>query len=134
MADIIRKEAGGALAFGDYTLGEKAKVNDFEANGGVYSLRAYKEITKLECNDSFVYESVPGTNVSAFLMKDTDVSFSVTGSEDAEITLGLEPEQEYDILLNGADAGKMKTNLGGKLTLSVELEEGKTVAVEVKKA
>ena len=134
MADILRTENGGKLAFGDYTLDSKAKVNDFAANGGVYSLRAYREITKLECNDSFVYESVPGTDVSGFLMKDESVSFSVTGPEDAEITLGLEPEQEYDITLNGTDAGKMKTNLGGKLTISVELEEGKTVAVEVKKA
>lgn len=134
MADILRTEDGGKLAFGDYTLSAKAKVNDFAANGGVYSLRAYREITKLECNDSFVYESVPGTDVSAFLRNSDAVSFAVTGPEDAEITLGLEPEQEYDILLNGADAGRMKTNLGGKLTLSVELEEGKAVSVEVKKA
>ena len=39
----------------------------------------------------------------------------------AQITVELEDESEYDITIDGADAGKMKTNLGGKLSLSVEL-------------
>ena len=36
--------------------------------------------------------------------------------------------------VGGKDAGSMKTNLGGKLSLSVELEEGQSVPVEIKKA
>ena len=49
------------------------------------------------------------------------MSFDVEGPEDAQITVELEDEAEYDITIDGADAGKMKTNLGGKLSLSVEL-------------
>ena len=45
----------------------------------------------------------------------------VEGPEDAQVTVELEDEAEYDIAIDGTDAGKMKTNLGGKLSLSVEL-------------
>ena len=37
---------------------------------------------------------------------------------------------EYEITVDGASAGKMKTNLGGKLSFSVEL--GNAARVEVK--
>ena len=50
---------------------------------------------------------------------DTGLTFQVEGPEDAQITVELEDESEYDITIDGADAGKMKTNLGGKLSLSV---------------
>lgn len=52
--------------------------------------------------------------------------------EDAQITLELEEETEYEITVDGASAGKMKTNLGGKLTVSVELGE-KPVEVQIQK-
>ena len=63
---------------------------------------------------------------------DTGISFSVEGPEDAQITLELEEETEYEITVDGASAGKMKTNLGGKLTVSVELGE-KPVEVQIQK-
>ena len=44
----------------------------------------------------------------------------------------LEDEAEYDIVIDGADAGRMKTNLGGKLSLSVELGDA-PVKVSVQK-
>ena len=51
----------------------------------------------------------------------------------AQITLGLEPETEYEITVNGESAGAMSTNLGGKLSLSVEIEEGKQASILVEK-
>lgn len=82
----------------------------------------------------FVYESVPGTTVEHLASSEKGITFSVEGSEDAQITLELEPETEYKIQLNHQDAGIMKTNLGGKLSLSVELEAGSCVPVSVMKA
>ena len=38
---------------------------------------------------------------------------------------------EYQVLVNGNSAGKMKTNLGGKLNISVELAGFGEVLVEV---
>ena len=40
---------------------------------------------------------------------------------------------EYEITIDGETAGKMKTNMGGKLVLSVEFDGEKPVDVDVKK-
>ena len=134
VSELIRSESDGTISFGDYTKTEKSKLDDFKHAGDVYKVKTFKEITKLERNGMFVYESVPGTSVEHLDVKEDVVSFQVEGSEDANITLELEPETEYAITVNHNDAGKMKTNLGGKLSLSVELEEGTCIPVVVKKA
>ena len=79
----------------------------------------------------FVYESVPGTTVKNFKALENKVSFSVEGQEDAQITLELEAEAEYEIIVNEESAGVMKTNLGGKLSLSVELEGVDAASISV---
>ena len=119
--ELIRTEANGTLSFGNYSLAAKSKVEDFEHEGDLYKVKTFKEITKLERNGMFVYESVPGTAVFNLTQSEAQMDFHVEGPEDAQITVELEDESEYDITIDGADAGKMKTNLGGKLSLSVEL-------------
>ena len=99
----------------------------------MYKVKTFNEVTKLERNGMFVYESIPGTAVEHFAASDSEVSFTVEGESDAQITLELEPETEYDININGSDSGTMKTNLGGKLSLSVELDAGNAVKVKVVK-
>ena len=121
ISELIRTEADGTISFGDYTLGAKAKLDNYEFHGDMYKVKTFKEITKLERNGLFVYESVPGTAVFSLKQDGSSMSFEVEGPEDAQITVELEDESEYDITIDGADAGKMKTNLGGKLSLSVEL-------------
>ena len=130
---MIREESNGTISFGDYTLGSKSKKEDFKHGGDLYKVKTFKEITKLERNGAFVYESVPGTAVNELSISENEVSFFVEGFEDAQVTLELEPETEYDITVDGVDAGKMKTNLGGKLSLSVEIDSGKLVPVKVSK-
>ena len=133
ISELIRLESNGTISFGDYTLNEKAKLDSFKHNGGSYKVKTYKDITKLECNDMFVYESVPGTAVSNFNKEEGKVSFVVEGEEDAQITLELEPESEYEIAINGETVGAMSTNLGGKLSLSVELEGNAAVSIIIEK-
>ena len=133
ITELIREESNGTISFGDYTLGSKSKKEDFKHGGDLYKVKTFKEITKLERNGAFVYESVPGTAVNELSISENEVSFSVEGFEDAQVTLELEPETEYDITVDGVDAGKMKTNLGGKLSLSVEIDSGKLVPVKVSK-
>ncbi len=132
ISELIRSEADGTISFGDYSLQAKAKLDNFEHQGDVYKVKTCQEITKLERNGMFVYESVPGTTVLGLHATDTGISFQVEGPEDAQITVELEDETEYDIAIDGADAGKMKTNLGGKLNLSVELGEH-PVTVKIQK-
>lgn len=133
ITELIREKADGTLEFGDYTLDAKAKLDGFQYKGASYKVKTYKDITKLECNDVFVYESVPGTTVLGFDKQEEKVSFVVAGMDSAQITLGLEPETEYEITVDGETAGVMTTNLGGKLSLSVEIEEGTEVSILVSK-
>ena len=112
-------------------MAAKAKLDNFEKDGDIYKVKTFKEITKLEKNGLFVYESVPGTAVMDFEETADTVTFTVEGPEDAQITLGLEEETEYEIDIAGAVAGTMKTNLGGKLSLSVELEGVDSVDIKV---
>lgn len=133
VSELIRSEADGGLSFGDYTLGAKAKLDNFDHAGAVYKVKTFKEITKLEKNGVFAYESVPGTAVTELHAVDGGVSFNVEGPEDAEITIGLEEETSYDVKIGGTDAGTMTTGLGGKLTISVELGS-EPVAVEIRRA
>ena len=133
ISELIRTEANGTLSFGDYTLGAKAKLDNYDFNGDKYKVKTFKEITKLERNGFFVFESVPGTAVTDFNQTENTVAFTVEGPEDAQITLELEEETEYEISIDGKSAGTMKTNLGGKLSMSVELEGADKVAIKVEK-
>lgn len=133
VSELLRVEADGTISFGDYTLDAKAKLDNFSHNDARYKVKTYKDITKLECNDVFVYESVPGTAVFDFNKEEGKVSFSASGMEGAQITLGLEPEAEYEITVDGESVGVMRTNLGGKLNFSVEVEEEKEVFILVEK-
>ena len=133
VTELIRKESDGTISFGDYTLGAKAKLDNFEHNGDIYKVKTFAEITKLERNGLFVYESVPGTAVTSFQESESEVSFMVEGPKDAQITLELEDSSEYEISINGTVAGEMKTNLGGKLSISVELADADAVAIKILK-
>ena len=72
--------------------------------------------------------------VHGFKADENDVTFVVEGPENASITLELEPETEYKVHVDDVYVGKNKTNLGGKMSISVDLEEGRPVKVDVKRA
>lgn len=129
--ELIRKETDGTISFGNHMLSEKKKIEDFEFDGNLYKVKTFQTMTKLERNGLFVYESVPGTSVFHFHETFEGVDFTVSGDEDAQITLGLCEDMEYEVYRNGKSMGKMKTNLGGKLNISVELEEADEVHIKV---
>ena len=131
--ELLRAKSDGTLSFGDYTLTSKTKKDNYEFEGDIYKVKTFAEITKLEKNGMFVYESVPGSAVENFKTKDTEVAFSVSAPEDVQFTLEMEPESEYEVFIDGESAGKMMTNLSGKLSVSVELSEGRSVQIRVAK-
>lgn len=131
--DELIKEENGALSFGNFELTTKTKLDGFDFQGDKYKIKTFNEITKLEKNGSFVYESVPGTVVHDFKTDDNSVEFKVEGVEDSQITLELEAGQEYVIVIDGNSTGSVKTNLGGKLNLSVELNPGQISEIKVEK-
>lgn len=129
--ELIRKEDNGTISFGNYLLDTKSKVSDFEFSGDIYKVKTYHKITKLERNGLIVYESVPGTSVFELDQDDMQISFRVEGTTSSQITLELEPETDYKVYMNETNFGKMKTNLGGKLVLSVDLNECSSTLVRV---
>ncbi|MBO6138258.1 MAG: endosialidase [Lachnospiraceae bacterium] len=131
--ELIKNEENGALSFGNHTLAAKAKKEDFEHKGDLYKVKTFNEITKLEKNGLFVYESVPGTSVNDFEETADGITCLVEGDKDAQITLGLADDSEYEVFVGGNSVGRMKTNLGGKLSLSMELEGEGEVELKVKK-
>ena len=133
VTELIRKEADGGLSFGNYELGAKAKLDNYEVGGDLYKVKTYCDITKLEKNGMFVYESVPGTSVFHLQQDGTAMSFEVQGFEDSQITVELEAETEYQVFIDDVSTGTMTTNLGGKLSFSVELDANTKAEVKIVK-
>ena len=133
ISELIRSEADGTISFGNYELPAKSKKSDFEHDGDLYKVKTFKEITKLERNGMFVYESVPGTAVSHLKATENGMSFTVECPTDAQITVEMEEETSYQVFVDDKEVGEMKTNLGGKLVLSVELDSTESAAVRIEK-
>ena len=131
VSELIRREGNGVISFGDHTLDAKAKVEDFDVDGNLYKVKTFRELTKLERDGMFVYESEPGTSVNNFEVGPGGVSFTVCGDKDAMITVGLKEDTEYGVTVAGRDIGRIRTNLGGKLSISVELEDKGEISVKV---
>ena len=103
--ELLRAETDGTLSFGDYTLDSKTKLDGFEFQGDIYKVKTFKEITKLEKNGMFVYESVPGTAVENFKATENVVSFKVCGETDFQFTLGMEADAEYVVYMDDVNIG-----------------------------
>ena len=129
--ELLRIEADGTLSFGDYTLASKTKLEEFEYQGDLYKVKTFSEITKLEKNGMFLYESVPGTAVENLRVTEDTLSFTVSGNSDAQSTVELEADTEYTVYIDDVNAGKMKTNLSGKLSVSTALNENAGVQVKI---
>ena len=129
--ELLRSEENGGISFGNHKLEQKAKLEDYQHAGDLLKVKTYKEITKLEKNGMFLYESVPGTSVLHFVETEDSVEFLAEGDEDVQITIGLDEEKDYEVFVNGNSIGIMNTGLSGKLSLSVELEAAGEVPVKI---
>ncbi|MCR4651467.1 MAG: endosialidase [Lachnospiraceae bacterium] len=130
---LLKIEKDGSLSFGDHTLAEKTKVEDFKFKGDLLKVKTYKSMTKLERNGMFVYESVPGTTVRNYTEAEEGVEFNLEGTGDTQVTVGLEEEKAYVVVVNGVEAGTMNTNMGGKLSFNAELGEETRASVSIKR-
>jgi hypothetical protein len=123
----------GTISFGNYTLDSKAKLDDFENGGNIWKVKTFKTMTRLEKNGMLAYESVPGTSVNHFCETEEGLAFVVEGAEDAQITVELAEGVEYEVHVANDLVGKMKTNMSGKLSFSVELAGAGEVPVRITK-
>lgn len=131
--ELLRAENDGTLSFGDYTLPTKTKKDNFEFDGSIYKSKDFAEVRNLRrtvCSFTSLYREV---RLKILKKTDAEVTFTVSAPEDVQFTLELEPESEYEVLIDGESAGKMNTNLSGKLSVSVELSADQSAAVKVVK-
>lgn len=131
--ELIRKDDAGTLSFGNYELETKTKKADFQYEGANYKIKTFKEITKLEKNGTLVYESVPGSTVTGFKSNGEVVEFDVEAPGDISFTLEMQPSTEYKLVVDGVSAGRIPTNVGGKLNASLSLNEGTKCSVKIVK-
>lgn len=120
--ELLRSEENGTISFGNYELRDKKKVEDFAHMGDLYKVKTFEEITKLEKNGMFLYESVPGTAVHEFAETAEGVTFLAEGAHSTQVTVGLKEDTEYEVFLQGNSIGTVKTNLSGKLSVSIDLK------------
>ena len=130
--DLIKLESDGTISFGDYTADTKKKVPDFKVNDDVYYVKTFNKITRLEKNGKLLLETVPGSAVHNFSINENLVSFSIEGKDDIQITMELEPESEYRVVVDDFNIGSVNSGAYGKVSFSVEAN-GNEKAVKVEK-
>lgn len=123
---LIVASDNDAISFGNHLVVEKQKQEGFELGGDLYKVKTHNQVTRLEKNGRLLYESVPGTSVKDLVLSSENLHFTVEGSaEDAQITVELEADQDYKIYLNDIQVGKVRSNLAGKISFSVDFASGK---------
>ena len=95
--ELIRAEADGSISFGNHTLAEKAKLEDFSHEGDLYKVKTLPDHDQAGEKRHVCLWVCPGTSVLEFTESEDGVSFVVEGNEDAQLTIGLQDDTEYDV-------------------------------------
>lgn len=119
--EAIRLEADNTISFGDYSAVEKRKVENFDVNGDLYKIRTHKDVTRLSKNAKLLLETVPGATVHNLNVTDKLTTFSIEGIGSTLITLELESEKHYRVIVDDVTLETIKTNISGKVGFSAEL-------------
>lgn len=123
VTEVIRVEQDQSISFGNYTSAEKQKADNFEMEGDIYKVKTHKELTRLEKNEKLLLEAVPGAAIHNFKLSGKTVTFNAEGFDNTQLTLELEPEKDYKILVDGVNVGSTKSNFSGKISFSLELSQ-----------
>lgn len=119
---LICRQENGSLSFGNNEALTKQKLKDFDICGDLYNVKTFKEITKLEKNGKLLFESVPGSVVTDFIINNDMAEFYIEALEDLQVTLELEADKEYKIFIDSVQVGRDKTNLSGKVSIGIDFE------------
>lgn len=117
----ILKSENNYLCFGNYLSVQKQKLDNFEFNGDTYKVKTHNEITRLEKNGKMLLETVPGSTIHKFSMNENEISFEAEGFENTQITLELEPNQNYKLTVDDVVLSTSKANSFGKFSFSLTL-------------
>ena len=126
----IKAEANGLISFGNYEARDKIKAK-LEVSGDEYAVKTHKEITRLEKNSMLMLETVPGSAVFNFDIREDEANFSAEGLGDTQITIGLMPETTYCLIIDGVNIGEVVTQKSsGKAIFSVDLSVNKNIVLK----
>jgi len=120
----IRAAENSTISFGNYEAADKIKVDDFTCAGDLYKVRTHNAVTRLEKNGKLLVEAVPGAAMHDMSVSDKQIRFVAEGLGDTQVTMELEEETEYRLLVDGLNVGNIKTNRSGKVTFNLELGSG----------
>lgn len=125
IAKGIQVNSDNTISFGNHLSDEKVKIDDFKINEDIYKLRSYNEVTRFTKNHALIFESTPGVTVHSFSSSEEQVTFTVEGIKNPQVTLELIPDSTYKITSNGNLVDEVKANsVSGKISFSVELKKG----------
>jgi hypothetical protein len=127
--EAIRLENDNTISFGDYKAVEKRKVENFEVGEDLYKVRTHKDVTRLSKNTKLLLETVPGAAVHNLSVTEKLTKFTVEGQGSTLITLELESDTHYRVIVDDVTLETIKTNMTGKVGFSAELTEN---PIEVK--
>ncbi len=130
--EAIRLEADNTISFGDYKAVEKRKVEDFKVGEDLYKVRTHKDVTRLSKNTKLLLETVPGAAVHNLSVSEKVTTFTVEGNGSTLITLELNPDTHYRVVVDDIMLESIKTNMTGKVGFSAELSE-KPIEVKIEK-
>lgn len=117
----ILKAENNYLCFGNYLVTEKQKLEDFAFNGDKYKVKTHNEITRLEKNGQMILETVPGSAVHKFSMNENEISFEAEGFKNTQVTLEVEPKQNYKLEIDDVVISTTKSSSFGKFSFSLTL-------------
>ena len=116
--------ANGSISFGNHEAADKIKVDDFEHQGAIYSVRTHKDVTRLEKNNDLLFEAVPGATIHNFVMDESGCDFEIEGKGNCQVTICLEPQTEYSYTTcanEGSSISIASSRASGKHTIGVTL-------------
>ncbi|MFV0518914.1 MAG: endosialidase [Lachnospirales bacterium] len=129
---ILQINDDNTLSFGNYVAKEKQKISDVSFNEDLYKCKTHTDVTRLEKNEKFLIETVPGATIHNFNYDLEKVTFNIEGYKDTKVTVELLENQTYTIIVEGENLGIEKTNMSGKLSFSRELLNS-AISVEITK-
>ena len=93
-------------------------------SGAVAAMMVFGLLPQFSAENTPIWEvflvCAAGSAVLEFDETEDTFAFSVEAPEDIQITVQADPETEYDIYINGELKDTQKSNLGGKLSFSVD--------------
>lgn len=127
--EVIKLNDDKTLKFGNFEAIEKQKVADFTYNGDTLAVKTHKDITVLKKNDSLFIEVVPGAVLDKFEYTTEELKFNITGYKQSMVTVGVEPNKSYKVIIDGKEVETLDSKLSGKISVSLDIENAKREVV-----